>query len=288
MAADLEAPIAVVPVRVSDASWREALRAVRVVWHREIIRWARNRTRIVTALMQPILFLLVLGSGLAGVLPSSPGSLDFRTFMFPGVLAMIVLFTSIFSAVSIVWDREFGFMREMMVAPVPRAALVIGKCLGGATVSTIQGAILLCLAGVVHIPYNPVLIITVLLELALTAFTLTCFGVLVASRMEQVESFQVVMQMFVLPMFFLSGAVFPLTGLPRWLEVLTRVDPLSYAVDAMRRGVFSHLHLGAASAFTKPLSWGGSPIPIGLELGIVAVIGLAMLLGAIAQFSRTT
>jgi ABC-2 type transport system permease protein len=241
---------------------------------------------IVTALMQPVLFLFVLGSGLSGLLPRTPGSLDFRTFMFPGVLAMIVLFTSIFSAVSIVWDREFGFMREMMVAPVPRAALVVGKCLGGATVATVQGTILLCLAGLVHIPYNPVLIITVLLELGLTAFTLTCFGVLVASRMEQVESFQVVMQMFVLPMFFLSGAVFPLAGLPRWLEILTRVDPLSYAIDAIRRGMFSHLSLGAASAFTQPLTWGGATIPVLVELAIVAAVGVVMILGAIVQFSR--
>jgi len=154
-------------------------------------------------------------------------------------------------------------------------------------VATIQGTILLSLAGLVHVPYNPVLIVTLLGELALTAFTLTCIGVLVASRMEQVESFQVVMQLFVLPMFFLSGAVFPLSDLPRWLEVLTRIDPLSYAVDAIRRAMFAHIRVGAAaSAFTRPLAWGGRALPVGLELGIVAAIGLAMLGGAIAQFSR--
>lgn len=290
MATTLEpaSPVDVVPVRETSGSVAEALRAVRVVWRRELIRWSRNRTRIITALVQPLLFLLVLGTGLADLLPAQKGSVNFQTFMFPGVLAMIVLFTAIFSAVSIVWDREFGFMREMMVAPVPRAALVVGKCLGGATVATVQGTILLILAGVVHVPYNPVLIVTVLLEMALTAFALTSFGVLVASRMEQVESFQVVMQMFVLPMFFLAGAVFPLYGLPAWLEVATRLDPLSYAVDAIRRAIYSHLHLGAASAFTRPLTWGHTVVPVGLELGIVAAVGLAMVAGAIVQFSRTS
>jgi ABC-2 type transport system permease protein len=234
-----------------------------------------------------VLFLFVLGSGLASLLPRQGGGLDFRTFMFPGVLAMVVLFTSIFSAVSIVWDREFGFMREMMVAPVPRSSLVIGKCLGGATVATIQGTILLSLAGLVHVPYNPLLIVTLLAEMALTAFTLTCFGVFAASRMQQVESFQVVMQLFVFPMFFLSGAVFPLTDLPRWLDVLTKIDPLTYAVDAIRRAILSHVALGPGSSnLAHPLTWGHWVLPTGFELGMVVAVGLALMGGAIAQFSR--
>lgn len=277
----------IAPVRDAQGTWSDSLRAVRIVWRRELIRWARSRTRIATSLMQPVLFLFVLGSGLADLLPKQPGSLNFETFMFPGVLAMIVLFTSIFSAVSIVWDREFGFMREMMVAPVPRAAIVVGKCLGGATVATIQGAILLVFAGLVHVPYSPLLILVLLAEMALTAFTLTSFGVLMASRMEQIESFQVVTQFFVLPMFFLSGAVFPLTGLPRWLAVLTKIDPLSYAVDAIRRAIVSYLPMGTSgSAFTKTMTWAGWRLPVGLELGLVGAIGLALLGGAIFQFSR--
>lgn len=277
----------IAPVRDAQGTWSDSLRAVRIVWRRELIRWARSRTRIATSLMQPVLFLFVLGSGLADLLPKQPGSLNFETFMFPGVLAMIVLFTSIFSAVSIVWDREFGFMREMMVAPVPRAAIVVGKCLGGATVATIQGSILLVFAGLVHVPYSPLLILVLLGEMALTAFTLTSFGVLMASRMEQIESFQVVTQFFVLPMFFLSGAVFPLTGLPRWLAVLTKIDPLSYAVDAIRRAILSYLPMGTSgSAFTKTMTWAGWRLPVGLELGLVGAIGLALLGGAIFQFSR--
>jgi ABC-2 type transport system permease protein len=160
------------------------LRAVRIVWQRELLRFVRNRLRIVTSLVQPVLFLFVLGTGLSGIVVSS-GHFDFRTFMFPGVIAMTILFTSIFSAISIVWDREFGFLREMLVAPVRRWSLVLGKCLGGATVATIQGAIMLALAGAVGVPYRPTLLIVMLGEMALTAFALTAFGVLVASRIAQ-------------------------------------------------------------------------------------------------------
>src|SRR5262249_50858752 len=171
-----------------------------------------------------------------------PPGISFATFIYPGVLCMSVLFTSLFSAGSIVWDREFGFLREMLVAPVSRSSLVIGKCLGGASVATFQGVVMLCLAGLVHVPYNPILLLEIFLELLLVAIALTAFGTMAASRMQQVESFQVVMQFFVLPMMFLSGAVFPLSSLPIWLRVLTVIDPLTYGVDPMRRAVFEHLH----------------------------------------------
>jgi ABC-2 type transport system permease protein len=201
---------------------------------------------------------------------------------------MTVLFTSIFSAISIVWDREFGFLREMLVAPVRRGALVLGKCLGGATIATLQGVIMLALAGLVHVPYSPILLLTLVSEMALAAFTLTAFGILVASRLQQVESFQVVIQFFVLPMFFLSGAVFPFTRLPAWLRVLTRLDPLSYAVDPMRRAVFSHVSASAnvSQTFNQSMTWNGWPVPIGVELGLVALLGAIMLAVAIAEFSR--
>jgi len=213
----------------------------------------------------------VLGSGLSPIVGGASGKVDFRTFMFPGVLAMTVLFTSIFSAVSIVWDREFGFLREMLVAPVRRSALVVGKCLGGATVATLQGSIMLALAGLVHVPYTPGLMIMLLGVMALTALVLTAFGTLIASRMTQVESFQVVMQFFVLPMFFLSGAVFPLTRLPRWLALLTRVDPLTYCVDPMRRAIFEHVKAppSVAHALNPGTTWNGWRVPTALELGVL-------------------
>ena len=278
----------VITVRETGGTWQEDLRAIAMVWRRELIRFGRNRTRLITAPVQPLLFLLVLGTGLAKLTVSTK-NLDFRTFMFPGVIAMSVLFTAIFSAVSIVWDREFGFMREMLVAPVHRSALVLGKCLGGATVATLQGCVMLAMAGLVHVPYSPSLFFILILEMALLSFTLTAFGTMIAGRMTQVESFQVVMQLFVLPLFFLSGAVFPLRGLPAWLMVSTKIDPLSYAVDPLRRAVFAHISAAssAASARLNPgMSWNGWRVPTGLELAVVAVLGAAMLAGAMYQFAR--
>ena len=149
---------------------------------------------------------------------------------------MSVLFTALFSAGSIVWDREFGFLREMLVAPVSRAALVIGKCLGGATVATLQGFVILALAGLVHVPYNPVMFLEVMGMLLLLSFTLTAFGVMVAARITQMQAFMALNQMMVMPLFFLSGALYPLNGLPAWLAVVTRFDPITYVVAPMRHG----------------------------------------------------
>jgi ABC-2 type transport system permease protein len=274
-------------VREPGSRLADDLRGVRIVWKRELIRFSRNRTRIVTSLAQPVFFLFILGTGLSPVIASA-GRVDFRTFMFPGVLAMTVLFTAMFAAISIVWDREFGFLREMLVAPVRRGSLVVGKCLGGASVATAQGAIMLALAGLVHVSYSPVLLLTLVLEMALMAAALTAFGTMVSSRMAQIESFQVVMQLIVMPMFFLSAAVFPLTGLPGWLDALTKLDPLTYAVDPMRRAVFSHVSIDAATRakLAPGVTWGSFRLPTWLELGMVAVLGLGALAVAIVQFSK--
>src|ERR1051325_4300859 len=177
----------VASVRIAGGRFIDDLRAIEIVWRRELIRYTRSRARIFTSLIQPVVFLFILGTGLSPIIRGAGNGVDFRTFMFPGVLAMTVLFTSIFSSVSIVWDREFGFLREMLVAPVRRGAIVAGKSLGGATVATIQGAIMLLLAGLVHIPYSPVLLLILVAEMALTALTLTAFGVLLASRMQQLK-----------------------------------------------------------------------------------------------------
>src|SRR5450755_4659981 len=235
-------------VSVPQRSVRSDLRAVSIVWRRELIRFRRDRLRAVTSLIQPLLFLLVLGTGLSSLAGRNfPAGVDFKTFIFPGVLAMSVLFTAVFSAASIVWDREFGFLREMLVAPVSRSAIVIGKCLGGATISTFQGIIFLALAGVAHVPYDPLLILTLIGELLLLSFTLTAFGVMMAARIKQFQAFMALTQMFVMPLFFLSGALYPLTGLPNWLTVLTRIDPLTYIVDPMRHAVFGQLTVGKAA-----------------------------------------
>jgi ABC-2 type transport system permease protein len=276
-------------VSVPEHSLRTDLRAVSIVWRRELIRFRRDRLRTITSLIQPLLFLLVLGTGLSSLAKGSlPAGVNFKTFIYPGVLAMSVLFTAIFSAASIVWDREFGFLREMLVAPVSRASIVIGKCLGGATIATIQGVIMLILAGLADVPYSPTLILVLVGEMLLLSFTLTAFGVMMAARITQFQAFMAVTQMLVMPLFFLSGALYPLHGLPTWLSVLTRIDPLTYVVGPMRHAVFSHLPLSPAAlhALSPAITWNGWPVPIPLSLGMVAVMGLAMMGVAIATFSK--
>ncbi|HSR85341.1 MAG TPA: ABC transporter permease [Streptosporangiaceae bacterium] len=283
-------------VSVPDRGLRHDLRAVGIVWRRELIRFRTDRLRAITALVQPFLFLFILGTGLSnlagGSLPHS-ASFDFKTFIYPGVLAMSVLFTAIFSAGSIVWDREFGFLREILVAPVSRASIVVGKCLGGATIATFQGVIFLCLAWFAHVPYNPVLILGLIGMLLLLSFTLTAFGVMMAARIKQFQAFMALTQMLVLPLFFLSGALYPLVGLPAWLTVLTRLDPLTYIVGPMRHLVFSHLNVPSQvsaliNAHLAPsITWGGWVVPLWLSLGIVAAMGIGMTGVAIAEFSKT-
>ncbi len=277
-------------VAVPERSLRHDLRAASIVWRRELIRFRTDRLRAITSLVQPFLFLFVLGTGLSRLASHGlPAGVDFKTFIYPGVLAMSVLFTSVFSAGSIVWDREFGFLREMLVAPVRRWAIVVGKCLGGATVATFQGIIFLILAGVAHVPYDPVLLLTLVGELLLLSFTLTAFGVMLAARIKQFQAFMAVNQMLVLPLFFLSGALYPLNGLPGWLTVLTRIDPLTYIVEPMRHAVFDHLSISpyAVQALSPGITWFGWVVPLGLSLAMVAAMGAAMLGIAIAEFRKT-
>jgi ABC-2 type transport system permease protein len=282
-------PIEVVRVTVPKRTFRSELRAIKIVWRRELIRFANDRIRIVTMLVQPFLFLFVLGAGLQGLASAGTHGVNLKTFIYPGILAMTVMFTAMFSAASIVWDREFGFLREMMVAPVKRSSIVIGKCLGGATVAAMQGVIVLAIAGLVHVPYSLGLIVGVLALQLLLAFAITAFGLAVAIRIKQMQSFMGVMQMIVMPMFFISGALFPVTGLPTWLAILNRLDPVAYAVDPMRKLVFSKLDISTAAQHTlnPGLTWFGWHLPALFEAAIVLVLGLGLLGVAIWEFSAS-
>ena len=275
-------------VRVPARSLRSEARAIKVVWKRELVRFSRDRLRIITSLVQPFLFLFVLGTGLSRIAAEGTHGVNLRTFVYPGVLCMAVMFTAMFSAASLVWDREFGFLREMMVAPVARASLVLGKCLGGATVAAFQGVIVICLAGLVGVPYVASLMLEIFALQLLLAFAITAFGVMVAARISQVQSFMALMQMAIMPMFFISGALFPVAGLPRWLEILNRIDPLTYAVDPMRRAVFSHLDISPAArhALDPGVTWWGWRVPGLVSAAMVGLIGMTMLGIAILQFSR--
>jgi ABC-2 type transport system permease protein len=279
------------PVRPGtlERSWERDLRAVKVVLQRELIRFWQDRMRIVVALVQPVLFLFVLGSGLASLTSAGSGGFDLRTFMFPGVLSMSVMMPAMFSAGSIVFDREYGFLREMLVAPVSRTALVVGKCLGGAIVATGQGLLVLLLAPLVGIPYTLGWVLAAVGLMAVLSFTLTALGVMAAGRIRSFQGFMALVNMIMMPMLFLSGAMFPLSGLPTWLSALTHVNPLTYAVDAVRRTVFQHVDISEQSraVLVPGVHWGGWQVPILLEIGLVLAIGLIMLGIAAAEFRRS-
>jgi ABC-2 type transport system permease protein len=278
------------PVRVvvPPGGWRADLRGVKVVWQREMIRFWRDKLRIVTSLLQPLIFLFILGGGLANLAAGGTEGVDLRTFMFPGALAMAVLFTAMFSAASVVWDREYGFLREMLVAPVRRGSIVLGKCIGGATVASFQGVIVMALAPLVHVPYSLAMIAEVLALQLLLAFMITAFGVMAAVQISQMQAFMALMQMVVMPLLFLSGALFPLSGLPHWLAVLNRLDPLTYAVNPIREAVFKQIDLtpAAHAALLPGITWFGWQVPIAVQVLVVAVFALAMLEIAIWQFRR--
>lgn len=256
-----------------------ALRAIYTIWYREFIRFIRERSRIVGMIGQPLLYLLIVGQGISaamgfrGVPASVP--INYVQFMYPGILGMSVLFTSIFSGVSIIWDREFGFLKEVLVAPVPRWATAVGKALGGSTVALIQAAIMLLLAPFIKVPLPPLVILQLLGTLFLISLGLTFLGIAIASRMETMEGFQMFMNFLVMPLFFLSGAIFPMTNLPGWMNFLMKIDPLTYGVDALRRLIY-------ASADPRVLQF---LVHYSLGFDLVIVTGVALLLGVLGSWS---
>ena len=259
-----------------------------MVWRRELIRFGRDRARAVTSLLQPFLFLFVLGTGLASLVDAGSG-VNFRTFLFPGIILISVLFTATFAGISVVWDREFGFLREMMVAPVSRSSILLGKALGGATVSTVQGLVMVAFAGVVGVPYDAVMLLQMVGILFAAGFMLTALGLALCVRIKQFQAAFPLVQMVITPMMFLSGAMFPLSRLPAWLDVLTTVNPLTYAVEPMRHVVFAQLALSPEEhAILDPgISWHGWPVSTPLQIGCVLAVAALLMVVAIAEFDRT-
>ncbi|HXE05039.1 MAG TPA: ABC transporter permease [Bryobacteraceae bacterium] len=217
-----------------------------ILWLRELKRYVRSRAQIAASLGQPLLYLLALGFGLGPIFQKS-GHGSYLQFIAPGVIAMTVLFTSIFSGIALLWDRQFGFLKETLVAPVPRITIMIGRTLGGATVAMIQGVlvIIVCLiAG-----FRPVNLAAVPLAFGFMLLIAVVFGALgtaIGSVLQDMQGFQLIMNFLVLPIFFLSGALFPLTNLPKALGIVTSIDPLSYGVDGLRGALAGISHFGPA------------------------------------------
>ena len=262
------------------------LGAIYIVWWRDLLRYWRDRARVAASLAQPLLYLVIFGTGLASSLGggfAAGTGIGYTQFIFPGVISMSVLFTSIFGAMSIVWDREFGFMRELLVAPIDRSAIAIGKTLGGATQAMIQGLILLVLAPFVGVTLDVLTVVEVVVLVFVLSFGLSAMGVALASAMRSMQGFQVVMNFLMMPMFFLSGALFPLVGLPAWMTVLTRLNPASYGIDPIRRVL-----LGASGfpAERLAITISDQTLPLPLESGIVLAFGLVMLAIAVRNFAK--
>ena len=210
------------------------MNAIYILWLRELKRYVRSRAMIVASLGQPLLYLLVLGFGLGPVFQKA-GNGSYIQFVAPGVIGMSVLFTSVFSGIGLLWDRQFGFLKETLVAPVPRIAVMIGKTLGGATVATIQGLIVMIICLIAGFrPVSWSMLPFALVFMILTAIVFAGLGVAIGSVLQDIQGMQLIMNFVVLPIYFLSGALFPLTGLPSVLSFLTRIDPLSYGIDCLR------------------------------------------------------
>jgi ABC-2 type transport system permease protein len=220
------------------------VRVIYILWLREVKKYLRSRTQIIASMGSPIMYLGVLGFGLGPIFRKA-GEGSYLQFMAPGVIGMTILFTSMFSGIALLWDRQFGFLKETLVAPVPRLWIMIGRTLGGATVATIQGVLILVACFLVGFrPVSVAVIPLALLFMVLIAIVFAAFGTVVGSSLKDMQGFQLVMNFLVMPIFFLSGALYPLTNLPKVLAFLTRLDPLTYGVDGVRTVLIGVTHFG--------------------------------------------
>jgi ABC-2 type transport system permease protein len=240
-----------------------------VLWLREVKKYLRSRPQILASLGQPLMYLLALGFGLGPVFRKS-GQGSYLQYIAPGVICMAILFTSVFSGIGLLWDRQFGFLKETLVAPVPRLQIMAGRTLGGATVACIQGALVLTICLIAGFrPHGWGAVPLALLFMGLMAIVFAALGTAIGSTLRDMQGFQMVMNFLVMPIFFLSGALFPLADLPRALALATRADPLSYGVDGLRGAMTGHWYFGA-----------------GTDLAVLSVLACSLLVLGAWRFSR--
>ncbi len=279
------------------------LRAIYIIGYREILRYWRDKARIISSFARPLLFLFVFGSGLSpamGGLARGLGSegleaalgeaIDYTKFIFPGVIGMNMLIASLMSGISIVWDREFGFLKEVLVAPISRAAVALGKTLGGSTIGVIQGLLILALAPSVGVSVTPMMVVQLIPLMLLASFATTSLGVLIAARMRTVESFGMIMNLLTMPMIFISGAMFPLRDLPSWMDFLVKINPVTYAIDPLRQVIFRAQGLPEAALEKLPqMGLGvivfGHTMTIADDIIVIVAFGVTMIALAMWMFS---
>ncbi len=219
------------------------------IWLREMKRFVRARSRLITSFVQPIVWLAFIGVGFGSSVAMGGGT-DYLSFLAPGIIGMIILFTSIFSGVSVIWDRQFGFLKEILVAPVSRSSIVIGKTVGGATVAIINAFIMIAIAAAVGIITLSLGIVVSIIFIILTSFCFVSVGLIIASNMKSMEGFQAIMAFLIMPIFFLSGALFPLDKTPGWMQTVSMFNPLRYGVDGLRDSI---LGVGILPLWTNAL-----------------------------------
>jgi len=249
------------------------------IWQRELIRYWRDKTRIISTFIQPLMFLAIFGLGLQSTLAAGNFGVDYLKFMYPGILAMSVMGVAFFSTISTVWDREFGFLKEILVAPVSRSAIAFGKTLGATTIASIQALLLLVLAPLIGVNLNFTVVIELFGIMLLLSLAISGLGLLIASLMRTTESFGLLMQLLIFPLFFLSGAFFPLTNVPVWMEWISKANPLSYGVDALRQimlaGEVPAQVLSKLSVFNIPV-----------DVMFLVGFALVMIVAAVAAFRK--
>jgi len=250
-------------------------RPVYVICMREFIKFFREKSRLLGTLARPVLWLFVVGNGMSSLIRPQLGGVSYLQFIFPGMLGMTILFSSIFSSISIVWDREFGFMKEMLVAPISRLSIVIGKTISGTLISAAQAIIIMVLIPFLGIRITLLQCVEVVLVALLVSFCITSLGILIAARLTSFDGFNIIMNFLVMPMLFLSGAMYPVTAMPTALRHLTLINPLTYGIDA-----FKHVLLRNG---TPPL---GPEFPLVLDLVIVTALSVIMLTLAALSFRR--
>ena len=240
--------------------------AVYIMWLRQMKRYVRSRARIVASLAQPLLFLVTFGFGFSAVYRAA-GNGNFIDFLAPGIVVMAIVFASVFSGIDVMWDKQFGFLKETLVAPVPRWALMVGRTLGSATVALIQGTLVLLVTFALGFrPTSWWMLAPAFVVMALVAIIFTAFGTAMGARLRDMQGFQLIMNFIVMPLVFLSGALFPLAGLPSAMYVVVRVDPLSYGVDALRGLLINIGHFGLVPDFAILIAFAAALIAIGAYL----------------------
>lgn len=269
----------------------QLVRGVWVIAYRDLLRFTQERSRLIASVAMPLMFLIIFGAGFNRMIGSLAPGVDFIQFMYPGIIAMTCLNNSLQSGLSVVWDREFGFLKEVLVAPLSRIGIVFGKAIGTAIISLGQGFIMLALAPIIGVTLNAMIVLKLIPILVVVSIMISSLGILIASRMRSQQGFQMIIMILIMPLIFLSGIFFPVNNVPQWLEVISKINPLTYGVDAIRQVFLSGTLSTSGEAVT------GSSFPIGVtvlghsmtvleDVLVVAALGAILLMLAVWSFSK--